>query len=43
MPLKKGKSKAVISANIRELKKKRAHDVAVAIALRQAGIKKGKR
>lgn len=39
MPLKKGSSDAVISANIRELMKsgKRTRDQAVAIALRTAG------
>ena len=42
-PLKKGKSKAVISSNIRELKKSgRKQDQAVAIALRTAGVRKKK-
>lgn len=41
MPLKKGKSKKVISANIRELiKSGRPSKQAVAIALNQAGKKK---
>lgn len=41
MPLKKGKSKKTLSANIRELKKSgRPHKQAVAAALRQA---RGKR
>ena len=45
MPLKKGKSKPVVSANISELiKSGRPHAVAVAIAMRKAGrAKKGKR
>lgn len=44
MPLKKGKSKAAISANIRELKKSgKPHHQAVAIALSTArgGKKRG--
>lgn len=41
MPLKKGKSKAVVSSNIRELRRSgRTHKQAVAIALSQARIKK---
>ena len=49
MPLKKGKSKAVVSSNIRELMGTgRPQKQAVAIALRQAGkakpkTKKGKK
>lgn len=43
MPLKKGTSQKVISKNIRELERSgRPHDVAVAIALRQAGLSKKK-
>ena len=47
MPLKKGSSRATISENIRELShsqtaagKRRTHAQNVAIALRQAGVKR---
>ena len=44
MPLKKGKSRAVISANIEELERAgHPHKQAVAEALDTAGIKKKKR
>lgn len=47
MPLKKGKSKATVAANIRELKQSgRPQAQAVAIALHTAGVKpkaKGKK
>lgn len=44
MPLKKGKSRKVISANIRtEIAHGKPHDQAVAIALNKAGYKKKKR
>lgn len=45
MPLKKGKSKKVVSQNIRELRGTgRPMDQAVAIAMKQAGLaKKGKK
>jgi len=44
MPLKKGKSKAVIASNIRELRHSgRKQAQAVAIALRTAGAAKAKR
>ena len=44
MPLKKGKSKATIAGNIKEMQKSgHPHDQAVAAALREAGVpKKGK-
>jgi hypothetical protein len=43
MPLKKGGSRKVISANIRELRKSgRSQRQAVAIAMRQAGKKRVK-
>ena len=41
MPLKKGKAKKTISANIRELRHSgRSQKQAVAIAMRQAGVKR---
>lgn len=44
MPLKKGKSKQIISANIKELKKSgRSQEEAVAIALDKAQGRKPKR
>ncbi len=50
MPLKKGKSQAVISANIRELErsqtaagKRRTHAQNVAIAMKEAGKQKGRK
>lgn len=43
MPLRKGRSRAVISSNIRtEIKAGKPRKQAVAIAYRMAGIKKGK-
>jgi len=43
-PLKKGKGKAAIAANIRELKKSgRTQEVAVAIAMKTAGKSKRKK
>lgn len=44
MPLKEGKSDAVVSANIRELEASgKPHDQAVAIALSKAGRRKKKK
>lgn len=44
MPLKKGKSKAVVSENISELRNSgRPEKQAVAIAMSEAGIKKKKK
>lgn len=44
MPLKPGKSKAVVSANIRELRHTgRPQKQAVAIAMSEAGLKKAKK
>lgn len=44
MPLKKGKSKKTVSANIRELVRSgRPQKQAIAIAMRQAGLSKKKR
>lgn len=44
MPLRKGKSREVISKNISELKKSgRPHDVAVAVALSVAGKSRKRR
>jgi hypothetical protein len=41
MPLKKGKAKKTISSNIRELRQSgRSQKQAVAIAMRQAGVKR---
>ena len=41
MPLKKGRAKRTISANIRELRHSgRSQKQAVAIAMRQAGVKR---
>ena len=43
MPLKPGKSKKVISTNIRnEIRAGKPRDQAIAIAMRKAGKKKGK-
>lgn len=50
MPLRKGRSRAVISANIRELEhsqtkagRKRTHQQNIAIAMKQAGRSRRKR
>lgn len=44
MPLRRGSSQKVISANIRRLRKEgRPHKQAVAIAMRMAGKNRGKR
>lgn len=44
MPLKKGRSRKVVSENVRELERSgRSHDEAVAIALNKAGRSKKKR
>ena len=44
MPLKKGKSKKVISENIRELRKSgRPEKQSIAIAMNEAGMSKKKR
>ena len=41
MPLKAGKTQAIISANIREMQRAgHPHDVAVAAALRKAGVRR---
>lgn len=44
MPLKRGKSRKVVSANIRELRQSgRPQDQAVAIALKEAGLSRKKK